>query len=383
MATPYSIPLSTPHEQKLLSDIDDQESLRAQFPAIQFYRYEPSMKGKDIAEVIKEALAQTLVFYYPFAGRLKEGANGKLIVDCNGDGVMFIKADTDITLEQFGEPLQPPFPCFEELLFDVPGSQAMLNCPLLIYLHLIYIKVFTNTPSIPPVWERYLLNARDPPRVTFTHHEYDRVEATVIMDNMVECSFFFGPVEVSLLRSLLPLHLRHCTKFELITACLLRCQTIAMNLDPEEQVRMLCIAHVRSKFNPPLPSGYYGNVLVSATAITTVKNLCHNPVGYAVELIKKAIANVTEEFIKSTADLFAIRGKSLYVPAVIGSYGISDLMHMGFENVYFGWGKAEFGGTAPKATGLVSFFIPTKNKATSWHFGANLFASISHGKVFQ
>nr|KJB78759.1 hypothetical protein B456_013G017100 [Gossypium raimondii] len=378
MATPYSIPLAftvrrckpelvapakpTPHEQKLLSDIDDQESLRAQFPAIQFYRYEPSMKGKDIAEVIKEALAQTLVFYYPFAGRLKEGANGKLIVDCNGEGVMFIKADADITLEQFGEPIQPPFPCFEELLFDVPGSQAMLNCPLLIYLHLIYIKIFTNTPSIPPVWERYLLNARDPPRVTFTHHEYDRVEATVIMDNMVECSFFFGPVEVSLLRSLLPLHLRHCTKFELITACLLRCQTIAMNLDPEEQVRMLCIANVRSKFNPPLPSGYCGNVLVSPTAITTVKNLCHNPVGYAVELIKKAIANVTEEFIKSTADLFAIRGKSLYVPAVIGSYGISDLMHMGVENVDFGWGKAEFGGTAPKATGLVSFFIPTKNK---------------------
>ncbi|MBA0601960.1 hypothetical protein Gorai_002161 [Gossypium raimondii] len=140
MATPYSIPLAftvrrckpelvapakpTPHEQKLLSDIDDQESLRAQFPAIQFYRYEPSMKGKDIAEVIKEALAQTLVFYYPFAGRLKEGANGKLIVDCNGEGVMFIKADADITLEQFGEPIQPPFPCFEELLFDV----TLLKC---------------------------------------------------------------------------------------------------------------------------------------------------------------------------------------------------------------------------------------------------------------
>ncbi|KAG8473816.1 hypothetical protein CXB51_035897 [Gossypium anomalum] len=181
------------------------------------------------------------------------------------------------------------------------------------------------------------------------------------MDNMVECSFFFGPVEVSLLRSLLPLHLRHCTKFELITACLWRCRTIAINLDPDEQVHLLCIANVRSKFNPPLPSGYYGNVVVSATAITTVKNLCHNPVGYAVELIKKAKANVTEEYIKSTADLFAIRGKSLYVPAVIGSYGISELMHMGFENVDFGWGKAVFGGPA-NATGLVSFFIPTKNK---------------------
>ncbi|KAG4164430.1 hypothetical protein ERO13_A13G014400v2 [Gossypium hirsutum] len=407
MATPSSIPLAftvrrckpelvapakpTPHEQKLLSDIDDQKSLQVQFPAVQFYRYEPSMEGKYIAKVIKEALAQTLVFYYPFAGRLKEGANGNLIVDCNGEGVMFIKADADVTLEQFGEPLQPPFPCFEELLFDVPGSQAMLNCPLLLIQvtqlkcgGFIFALRFNHvmcdafgfqqfmstigemarvavTPSISLVWERHLLNARDPPRVTFTHHEYDQVEATVIMDNMVECSFFFGPVEVSLPRSLLPLHLRHCTKFELIIACLWRCRTIAINLDPYEKVRMLCIANVRSKFNPPLPSGYYGNVLVSATAITTVKNLCHNPVGYAVELIKKAKANVTEEYIKSTADLFAIRGKSLYVPAAIGSYGISDLTHMGFENVDYGWGKAVFAGPA-NAIGLVSFFIPTKNK---------------------
>ncbi|MBA0874842.1 hypothetical protein Goshw_022901 [Gossypium schwendimanii] len=253
------------------------------------------MEGKDIAEVIKEALAQTLVFYYSFAGRLKEGAHGKLIVD-NGEGVMFIKADADVTL-------QPPFPCFEELLFDVPGSQAMPNCPLLLvqvtqlkcggfifalrFNHVMCdgtgLQQFMSaigemargvvTPSIPPVWERHLLNARDPPRVTFTHHEYDRVEATVIMDNMVKCSFFFGTVEVSLLRSLLPLH------------------TFAI-----------------------------------------------------------------------APNLFAIRGKSLHVPAVIGSNGISDLMHMGFENVDFGrWGKAVFGGRA-KATGLVSFFIPTKNK---------------------
>ncbi|KAH1030508.1 hypothetical protein J1N35_042682 [Gossypium stocksii] len=90
------------------------------------------MEGKDIAEVIKEALAQTLVFYYPFAGRLKEGANGKLIVECNSEEVKFIKADANVTLQQFGEPLQPPFPCFKELLFDVPGSQAMLNGPLLL-----------------------------------------------------------------------------------------------------------------------------------------------------------------------------------------------------------------------------------------------------------
>ncbi|MBA0752319.1 hypothetical protein Gogos_001162, partial [Gossypium gossypioides] len=122
----------TPYEQKLVSDIDDQKALRFHVPLINFYQYEPSMEGKDPAEIIREALAQTLVCYYPFAGRLREGANGKLIVDCTGEGVVFIKADADVTLEQFGEPLLPPFPYLDQLLYDVPGSEGILNCPLLL-----------------------------------------------------------------------------------------------------------------------------------------------------------------------------------------------------------------------------------------------------------
>ncbi|KAK8520067.1 hypothetical protein V6N13_031466 [Hibiscus sabdariffa] len=58
----------TPREYKLLSDIDDQEGFRCQTPIIQFYRYNPSMQGRDPVKVIREALAQALVFYYPFAG---------------------------------------------------------------------------------------------------------------------------------------------------------------------------------------------------------------------------------------------------------------------------------------------------------------------------
>ncbi|KAJ1392967.1 Transferase [Sesbania bispinosa] len=122
----------TPREVKLLSDIDDQEGLRFQTPAIQFYRYDPSMAGKDPVEVIRKALAKTLVFYYPFAGRLREGAGRKLMVDCTGEGVLFIEADADVTLNQFGYALQPPFPYSEELLYNVPGSEGILNTPLLL-----------------------------------------------------------------------------------------------------------------------------------------------------------------------------------------------------------------------------------------------------------
>ena len=122
----------TPHELKLLSDIDDQEGLRCHIPLVQFFRFHPSMVGKDPIQIVRQALAKTLVFYYPFAGSLREGPRGKLMVDCTGEGVMFIEADADVTLEQFGIDLQPPFPCFDELLYSVPGSDGIINCPLVL-----------------------------------------------------------------------------------------------------------------------------------------------------------------------------------------------------------------------------------------------------------
>jgi len=122
----------TPHETKLLSDIDDQDSLRMQVPGIQFYNYDPNMEEKDPVDVIRKALAKTLVFYYPFAGRLREGLGRKLMVDCNGEGALFIEADADVTLKQFGDALHPPFPCLDQLLYYVPGSSDVINAPLLL-----------------------------------------------------------------------------------------------------------------------------------------------------------------------------------------------------------------------------------------------------------
>ena len=77
----------TPREVKRLSDIDDIGILRIQIPIIQFYAGNPSMRGKDAIEIIRKALAETLVFYYPFVGRLKEGHNWKLMVDSTDEGV--------------------------------------------------------------------------------------------------------------------------------------------------------------------------------------------------------------------------------------------------------------------------------------------------------
>ncbi|XP_065853974.1 benzyl alcohol O-benzoyltransferase-like isoform X2 [Euphorbia lathyris] len=234
----------TPHDFKPLSDIDDQDGLRVQLPLIFLYRFHPSMRRNDPVRLFKQSLAQTLVFYYPFAGRIREWPNRKLVVECTGEGVLFVEADADVSLEQFGDAIRPPFPCFDELLFDVPGSNGIVNCPLMLiqvtrlmcggiiiglrYNHTISdatgILQFWSTvgemargarvPTVPPVWERHLLNARDPPSVTCVHEEYTEVADTdenIPLVDKDHRSFFFGKEEISSLRRLAPPHLGHCS----------------------------------------------------------------------------------------------------------------------------------------------------------------------------
>ncbi|KAL8259727.1 hypothetical protein R6Q59_027680 [Mikania micrantha] len=242
---------STPRELKPLSDFDDQELLRMQVPVINFYYNDSKMKTKNPATVIREALAKVLVFYYPFAGRLKEGLGRKLMVDCTGEGMLFIEAEADVALMQLGDTLHPPFPWLEDLLFNVPGCSDILDSPLLLIQvtrmlcggfifairlnHTISdaqglaqfmtalgeVAQGATTPLMLPVWRRELLCVRDPPCVTCTHHEYDQLAETnkdkvFTSDNMTQETFFFGTSEVSTLRRFVPPHLKHCSTYEVI-----------------------------------------------------------------------------------------------------------------------------------------------------------------------
>lgn len=223
-------------------------------------------------------------------------------------------------------------------------------------------------PSVVPVWQRTLLNARDPPRVTCLHHEYDQVEETtkiILDDTMVHRSFFFGPVETSIIRSTLPTHLRNCSSFDLFSAYIWHLRTKSLQLNPDEEVRFLCcVSLCLRKFNY-LPSGYYGNAIAFPAVLTTASKLCQNHLGYAIDLVKKAKEKVTEEYIKSMVDLIVIKGRPHFV-ATGWPYVVSDLTKIGFGEVDFGWGKAIYGGPATGGKdlipGMVSNLIPFVNK---------------------
>ncbi|KAL5138821.1 Benzyl alcohol O-benzoyltransferase [Glycine soja] len=387
----------TPREIKILSEIDSQAGLRTQIPIIQFYRNDPSLAGKDPVQAIRNALAEALVFYYPFAGRIKEeGSDGKLVVDCNEEGVMFIEADADVTLDQFGDALKPPFPCFQELLYQPPGSDGITDAPIFLiqvtrlkcggfilairFNHVMVDGVglihFTLTvagiargamkePPFQPVWSRELLFARDPPRVTFNHREYEQLTDSndAVSTDFEQRSFFFGPTETASIRALLPRDLdQRATTFEVLTSYVWRCRTKALQIPPNEDVRMMCIVDARGKFDPPFPAGFYGSCFAFPAAVTGAGDLCEKPLEYAVQLIQKARGEVSEEYIDSVADLMASEGRPLFT--VVRSCLVLDTTEAGFRNLDFGWGNALYGGMAVAGAGAfpaVNFHVPSQN----------------------
>ncbi|MQL78065.1 hypothetical protein Taro_010486 [Colocasia esculenta] len=92
-----------------------------------------------------------------------------------------------------------------------------------------------------------------------------------------------------------------------------------------------------------IPAGYYSNDFTFPTAVSAAGELCHNSLAYAVHLIQRAKADMTEEYERSVADLMVLRGRPHFTEAA-GTWMVSDLTRIKFRQVDLGWGDAVYGG---------------------------------------
>ncbi|KAF5466878.1 hypothetical protein F2P56_016761 [Juglans regia] len=174
--------------------------MRFHTPSIYFYR--PTTSGASNffdARVLKNALSKALVPFYPMAGRLKLDGNGRIEIDCNAEGVLFVEAEISTVLDDLGD--FAPTLELRQLIPAVDYSKGIDSYPLL-YAQVTYFKCggvslgigihhivadgfsglhFVNTwsdmargldLSLPPFIDRTLLRARDPPKPAFEHFEF-------------------------------------------------------------------------------------------------------------------------------------------------------------------------------------------------------------------
>lgn len=254
-----------------------------------------------------------------------------------------------------------------------------------------------SAPSILPVWERELLTAAPTPTTTCTHGVYGPSDMRnnfklfdiewwgsivinfeklaskplffffpkILKPILVRSSFLFGPKEIQALRDQVAAQgFGPCTTFELISACLWKCRTIALQPNPNATVRVTFPTDIRRKsltgmnFNP----GYYGNAIMMLSAATTAKRLCDNPITYAIDLIREAKNKVSTDYVKSVLDFLVINGRPRM--SVMRNVLVSDISRIGLEKIDFGWGDAIYAGAATAAYGATFLERPKGSSST-------------------
>lgn len=374
----------TPTHPLYLSNIDDPFILRFHANLLSFYRSpcdsSSSMKKEDPVHIIKEALAKLLVHYYPFAGRLRDADDkGKLMLDCTGEGALFVEADADISLKDFGV-LSPPFPPDFDVIYSVPGPDTVTGSPVLLvqvtrlrcggfilgvrFNHCLsdgvgitqFLKALgelargASSPTVPPVWNREILRPREKPTANSpgVREYYDleekyldsMVQAPAVPQEMKSKSFYFGSREIAALKRQAE-GVKQSSPFELISACLWRSRTKALDIPADQDSTISFAFNARSRFVPPIPTGYYGNVIVFAYATTKSRDLTDQPLSFAVKLIKEGKRRVNEEYVRSVIDLAELNGcpNNRYHDFLISD--VSKIM-LHLAEVDFGWGKAAY-----------------------------------------
>lgn len=75
-------------------------------PSVYFYRRGGGgeVEGFFDGERMRRALAEALVPFYPMAGRLARDEDGRVEIDCNGEGVLFVEAEApDAAVDDYGD----------------------------------------------------------------------------------------------------------------------------------------------------------------------------------------------------------------------------------------------------------------------------------------
>ncbi|KAI3876694.1 hypothetical protein MKX03_034203 [Papaver bracteatum] len=325
--------------------------------------------------VLKDSLSKSLVSYCPFAGRVKRNESGRVELDCTGEGVIFIEAETDSVIEdlvQFipNEQLMPLVPNLDNnddissrppFLVQVTHFKCGGVCLCTSMSHMVADGVsglnFINTWSdlcrgvkdikSVPFFDRTILRARDPPVVSFPHIEHKRpsinVPSTSPLSNskIAVAKLNISTMQANQLKSKCNKGYSRFSTYEVISGHLWRCLCKARELKDDQKTALSITLDGRSRLSPPIPDGFLGNAIFTLTPTAISGDIVSKPLSYAVNLIHDTIMNSgNNEYFRSALDFLELHPDiSTLIKGPLASTGCNINSATWVGQADFGWGE--------------------------------------------
>lgn len=384
MVTPRE---ATPNHGVWLSNLDLLVA-RGHTPTV--YIYCPSSGPASFSpDVLKAALSRALVPFYPLAGRLSQDDAGRPEIHCSGEGVLFVTARADATLDVLGD-LAPSDELRRMLVpsADLSGILAMFQVTFFkcgrvclgAAIHhtaadglaaLDFVNAWAaiargdvGVPAAGPCLDRTLLRARAPPSVRFDHAEYSR------RGGESKPRVPFGSAILPMSKDQIDAlkggagQGRRLSTFKAVVAHVWRCACKARGLAATEDTRLYMTADARSRVHPPLPRSYMGNAIFRASAATKVSDVASGPLDAVAEKVTGATTRLDDEYVRSLLDYLELQAadasglrKGEWVMPETDLWVIS-WQGLPIYDADFGWGRPAFMGRAClQFSGLV-YLVP-------------------------
>ncbi|KAJ0833896.1 putative quinate O-hydroxycinnamoyltransferase [Helianthus annuus] len=374
-------------------------------PSVYFYRPNGAPDFFD-PKVMKDALSRALVPFYPMGGRLKRDEDGRIEIDCQGQGVLFVEAESDGVVDDFGD--FAPTLELRKLIPAVDYSQGIESYPLLV-LQVTYFKCggvslgvgmqhhAADGASGLHFIDRTLLRARDPPQPAFDHIEYQpappmkTAPKTTNDETVPETAVSIFKLTRDQLNALKAKSKEagntiSYSSYEMLSGHVWRCVCKARGLPDDQDTKLYIATDGRARLRPSLPPGYFGNVIFTTTPIAVAGELQAKPTWYAAGKIHDALARMDNDYLRSALDYLELQPdlKALVRGAhtfKCPNLGITSWARLPIHDADFGWGRPIFMGPGGIAYEGLSFVLPSPDNDGSLSIAISLQAE--HMKLFS
>ncbi|XP_039122154.1 acyl transferase 9-like [Dioscorea cayenensis subsp. rotundata] len=363
----------TPAGKLSLSWIDRYPSHRGMVDTLHVFEH-----GHNTTPVIiKKALSQALVLYYPLAGRLVKSDSGELEVDCTGDGVLFIEAFANCTLEDVRY-LELPLMISKDEILPFPLSENVKAIGALVMMQVTKFECggyviglrFNHTvadgigaaqfitavgelargyrqPVIgPAVWCREKLPL-------LKHLKPGPPPSSNTAKKLIYNTFDISNQYIDNLK--MKYHLQtglNCSKFDIMMAKVWKCRTKAIEPEPELKVHLTFAANTRHLLHQ-IGKGYYGNCIFPVTVSASSENIMNSSIVDIVDMIKDAKTELPAKYmkwLKGEMEMDPFQQKNEYDQYVYAS----DWTKVGFSEIDYGWGVPMYIGPVSMSDDIAS-----------------------------